>query len=134
MTGRLALAAALIALAGVAAAQPAAAPQDTSAAPAAASKGGPTVSGVTVTPVPRKPCKPKDTECIAIVMAQVKDLYPEQLKQFCFQQKMDVMRQDMQANIAGWCDGPGLGASEMCHHYMSPVVKKVCAAPPTAKK
>ena len=40
---------------------------------------------------------------------------------------MAVMKQDMQASIAGWCDGPGLGASAICSHYVPPVVKQVCA-------
>ncbi len=59
---------------------PAAAP----ASKAASDKPGSTVSGVTVQALPRKPCAPKDTDCVALVMAQVKELYPEQLKQFCF--------------------------------------------------
>jgi hypothetical protein len=131
----LTLAAALAVLSPIAraAAPPAAtmsAPPAT-AAPAAPAPGA-TVSGVTVKGAPRKQCAPKDAECIAIVMAEVKELYPEQLKKFCYQQKMDVMRQDMQANIAGWCDGPGLGATAMCSHYVSPVVKKVCAPDPPA--
>jgi hypothetical protein len=138
MKASLALAAALTLLVGAAGAQPAPPAETASTAPAtappAAGKPGPTVSGVTVTPLPRKQCSPKDKECIALVMAQVKDLYPEQLKQFCFQQRMGVLRQDMQANIAGWCNGPGGGASEICHHYVSPVVKQVCAPDPPAKK
>ncbi len=120
-------------IAGPAATQPGA---DHSLRPAAAepdaavgkpAKPVPTVSGIVVEGVPKKPCAPRDKDCIALVMAEVKALYPEQLKRFCAVQQMDVMRQDMQANIAGWCDGPGLGASSMCSHYVSPVVKQVCA-------
>jgi hypothetical protein len=102
-----------------------------SATPAPA---GANVSGVTVSPVPRKPCAPKDKDCIAIVMAELKDLYPEQVKTFCFQQKMDVMQRDMQANMAGWCDDPKQGAAAICNHYVPPVVKQLCASSPTAKK
>ena len=68
-------------------------------------------------------------------MAEVKELYPEQLKAFCYQQKMDVMQRDMQANNAGWCDNPTRGASALCNHYVPPIVKQVCASdPPAAKK
>ena len=61
-------------------------------------------------------------------MAQVKELYPEQLKQFCFRENMDVMKQNMQAELAGWCDNPFSGAEQLCHRHVSPVVKQVCAA------
>ena len=130
----LALAAALAVLADAAWAQAPASPAATAPSPApapasAAAKADPgkTVSGVTVEALPRKQCAPKDKDCIALVMAQVKELYPEQLKKFCFTQQMDVMRQDMQANLAGWCDSPGLGATSTCSHHVSPVVKQVCA-------
>jgi hypothetical protein len=132
MRAAFALALAVAVLAGAASAQaPGPTTPATPAGKPAPDKPGATVSGVTVQGGPRKQCAPKDKDCIALVMAQVKELYPEQLKQFCFQQKMDAMRQDMQANLAGWCNGPGGGASEMCHHYVSPVVKQVCA--PDAK-
>ena len=67
-------------------------------------------------------------------MAQVKELYPEQLKQFCFRENMDVMKQNMQANAAGWCDSPNLGAAELCHRHVSPMVKQVCAPDKTVAK
>jgi hypothetical protein len=129
-----AVATALWAAAGSALAQgPAAAPAQP--VPAAPASGGPSVSGVTVSPSPRKPCAPKDKDCIAIVMAEVKALYPEQLKMFCQQQRMDVMQRDMQANMAGWCDDPKQGAAAICNHYVPPIVKQVCASdPPAAKK
>jgi hypothetical protein len=127
-----AVVAALWIAAGSALAQEPAPAQPTPATPAPA---GPSVSGVTVSPLSRKPCAPKDKDCIAIVMAEVKALYPEQLKMFCHQQKMDVMQRDMQANMAGWCDNPTQGASSICNHYVPPIVKQVCASdPPTAKK
>jgi hypothetical protein len=130
----LAVVAALWTAAGYALAQPpAAAPAQS--VPAASAPPGPSVSGVTVSPLPRKPCAPKDKECIAVVMAEVKALYPEQLKMFCHQQKMDVMQRDMQANMAGWCDNPTQGSSAICNHYVPPIVKQVCASdPPPAKK
>jgi hypothetical protein len=93
-----------------------------------------TVSGVTVKPLPLKPCAPKDKDCAAYVMAQLKEFYPEQLKQFCFQQKVEAMRRDMQATIAGWCDSPGRGATAMCSHYVAPAIKQVCASDPVASK
>jgi hypothetical protein len=131
----LAVAAALWAAAGSALAQAPAATPAPSAPPASSpAPAGANVSGVTVSPVPHKPCAPKDKDCIAIVMAELKDLYPEQVKTFCFQQKMDVMQRDMQANMAGWCDDPKQGAAAICNHYVPPVVKQLCASSPTAKK
>ncbi|MBS0361146.1 MAG: hypothetical protein JSR98_07185 [Proteobacteria bacterium] len=88
---------------------------------------GATVSGVTVTPSPRKACAPKDKACIALVVADLKRLYPEQLKAFCFQQDMTALRRDQQANAAGWCDSPIGGASAICSHYVPPAVKQACA-------
>jgi hypothetical protein len=134
ITPGLALAAALLTAAGSArarapAATPAPAPAASSAAPTGAN-----ISGVTVSPAPRKACAPKDKECIALVMAELKDLYPEQVKAFCFQQKMDVMQRDMQANMAGWCDDPKQGAAAICNHYVPPVVKQLCASNPVTKK
>jgi hypothetical protein len=138
MKARLVLAAVLSALAGAALAQAPGASSPSAPAPAAsapAASPGATVSGVTVKPLPHKACAPKDKECIAIVVAEVKELYPEQLKMFCHQQKMDVMQRDMQANMAGWCDNQMGGAAAICNHYLPPVVKQVCASdPPTAKK
>ena len=97
------------------------------AQPAKPASEGPTVSGVTVSPAPRKPCAPKDKDCIALVVADLKRLYPEQLKTYCFQQKMTVLRRDMQAQAAGWCDGPIGGASAICSHYVPPALKLACA-------
>jgi hypothetical protein len=54
-------------------------------APAAPRAGpSPTVSGVTVIPRPTKTCFSRDKACVALVVAELKRLYPEQLKQFCF--------------------------------------------------
>jgi hypothetical protein len=131
----LALAAAFALAAHGASAQPTTSAAATAAptTPAAA-KSDTTVSGVTVKPLPRKQCSPKDKDCIAMVMAELKDLYPEQLKKFCYQEKMNVMRQDMQANVNGWCGNPFRGSAALCHHEVSPVIKQVCTSGPTADR
>jgi hypothetical protein len=89
-------------LAGVASAQtaplaasPAAPPADAVAAstPAAKSQSaGNTVSSITVTPTPKKVCAARDKDCVARVVAELKRLYPEQLKQFCFQEQTKAVR------------------------------------------
>jgi hypothetical protein len=51
------------------------------------------VEGLTVVaPPPLKPCAARDKDCIAQVVAELKQLYPEQLKRFCFQRQMRAMR------------------------------------------
>jgi hypothetical protein len=52
------------------------------------------VEGLTVVapPPPLKPCAARDKDCIAQVVAELKQLYPEQLKKFCFQRQMRAMR------------------------------------------
>jgi hypothetical protein len=62
-------------------------------APAAAGK---TVDGLTVVaPAVGKPCASRDRECIALVVAELKRRYPEELKRFCFQRQMRAMRSDV---------------------------------------
>ncbi|MBS0331607.1 MAG: hypothetical protein JSS35_02455, partial [Proteobacteria bacterium] len=69
-----------------------------------------------------------DKECIALVVAELKAKYPEQLKKFCFQSRMNVERQDMQALANGWCDNRENIAG--CTHTVPPVIKLACAADP----
>jgi hypothetical protein len=130
---RLALTVAVAAslFAAASAAQPPPTPA-TSAKPPAASSD-PTVSGVTVMPLPIRSCKPKDKDCIALVVAELKEHYPEQLKKFCFQTEMNVQRQDIQANVNGWCDDPRYSSSAICNHHVPPVLKQACAADPKPK-
>src|SRR5277367_5518460 len=100
MKAGLAIAVALAGLLGSAWAQTSGAPPPSTAQ--ASDKDVPTVSGLTVSPLLRKPCAPRDKECVALVIAQVKALYPEELKKFCFQQTMTAERRTMQAQLAGW--------------------------------
>jgi len=86
-------------------------------APAATPQGTApkTVEGLTVVaPVPNKPCSSRDQACIALVVAELKQLYPEQLKRFCFQRTMRAMRSDMlQADLLAGLgsDNPPMGTS-----------------------
>ena len=98
MKAPLALAAALVFLAGAAGAQAPAPTEIPGAAPAAAAKPPPTgntVSGITVKPLPRKTCAARDKDCVAMVVAQLKEFYPEQLKQFCFQWETQRVRTEL---------------------------------------
>src|SRR4051812_49862702 len=81
--------------AGVALAEPAvpqAAAPTTTASPGTAGK---TVEGLTVTGkvFPKTECSPRDAACIRLVVAELKRLYPEQLKRFCFQRQLQAMRE-----------------------------------------
>jgi hypothetical protein len=74
---------------------------------------GKTVSGLTVTPRPRKTCSSRDQECVALVVAELKRLYPEQLKQFCFQEQTKAARTQLTGDqlydalaLAGQHNGP----------------------------
>jgi len=51
-------------------------------------------SFVTVTgkAFPKTECGSRDTECIRLVVAELKRLYPEQLKRFCFTREMRAAR------------------------------------------
>jgi hypothetical protein len=78
--------------AGAVLAQPPPSPAGSAHAPASPSAPK-TVEGLTVTPspLPTKECSPRDRRCIAIVVAELKRLYPQQLKRFCFQREMRTM-------------------------------------------
>ncbi|HEY8004577.1 MAG TPA: hypothetical protein VIE16_10135 [Phenylobacterium sp.] len=81
--------------AGAALAQPAASPPPAVQTPAPPGKapatGAKTLEGLTVRPIPKRGCLPRDKECIALVVAELKQRYPEQLKRFCFQREMRAM-------------------------------------------
>jgi hypothetical protein len=82
-------------ISGVAVAQPPA-PTDAGSTTvrAQAHSAGKTVEGLTVTGklLPRTECAPRDAQCIKLVVAELKRLYPEQLKRFCFQRQMRAIR------------------------------------------
>lgn len=115
-------------LAGAAAAQTAAA-GNAASTPAATAKpraDGDTLSGVTVTPLPTKPCGSRDTQCIAMVVAELKRRYPEQLKKFCFAEQTQAARnnfvnQQLFESLGG--NGPPTPTS----FPVSAVVKTACA-------
>jgi hypothetical protein len=77
--------------AGAAAGEPAVAPTQP------AQPSGKTVDGLTVVAptVPTKECSPRDQQCVRLVVAELKRLYPEQLKRFCFQRQMRAMRSNL---------------------------------------
>ncbi len=136
MRAALSLAVAVSLLAGAAGAQTAtgqtAAPAPTQipgadAATASKPKAGDTVSGVTVMPTPTKTCAPRDKDCIAIVVAELQRLYPEQLKQFCLGERTKAVRNqivnDQLLDALG-----GNGAPTATAAPVSPIVKTACAS------
>jgi hypothetical protein len=131
MRSGLLFAAAMTLLAGAAAAQtPTPAPATESAAPPAAvgkKAGGDTLSGVTVMPIPKKACSARDKDCIALVVAELKRLYPEELKQFCFQEQTSAVRtqivnQQLLESLNG--NNPSIPISSQ----VSPIIKTACAS------
>ncbi|THD77002.1 MAG: hypothetical protein E7812_13645 [Phenylobacterium sp.] len=76
----------------------------------------------------RKPpkCGAKDAVCIAAVITELKTRYPEQLKVWCFRQKMDEMRNALNAEAFAGPDNPGGGASY--NISQATVIKTVCTA------
>ena len=92
------------ALFATAAADPGPAPAPAPAPAPVAPPPARTVEGLTVTApsFPTKECSPRDRACINLVVAELKRLYPEQLRRFCFQRQM----RDMRSNILNDTD-PG---------------------------
>ena len=85
-----------------------------------------TVSGVTVMPMPKKTCSSRDKTCIAMVVAELKRDYPEQLKQFCFEEQTKAARnQFVNDQLLDALHGNGPPTPTAAP--VSPVVKQVCA-------
>jgi hypothetical protein len=116
-------------LAAAPAAAPATDPPAPSAAPAASAPPK-KLEGVVVEGQ-RKPlhkCDSKDAPCIAAVVAELKKRYPEQLKVWCFRQKMDEMRDAMNMQTFASPSDPGGGATAQFNR--APVIRQVCAPDP----
>jgi hypothetical protein len=134
MRAGLPFAAAMTLLAGAATAQtspppPAADPPPPAAAAPArttpkADNG--TVSGVTVMPLPQKACSSRDKDCIAMVVAELKRLYPEQLKQFCFAEQTKAVRNQF-VNDQLLDALHGNGPPTPTAFPVSPIIKTACA-------
>jgi hypothetical protein len=71
-------------------------------------------------PKPMRQCAAKDTPCVEAVMAQLKQRFPEQLKVWCFRQKMQQMRDSLNAATL-YPDGPATQLRQ------ADVIKTVCA-------
>jgi hypothetical protein len=85
---------------------------------------GHTVSGVTVTPAkPPEPCSSRDKDCIALVVAKLKAQYPQELKTYCFRQRIQVQRQALNAQDMGMCR---FGGASVCEGYLVPALKLAC--------
>ena len=108
---------------------PAAAPTPAPAPSTAKPAAGDTVSGVTVSPFPKKACSSRDKDCIAMVVAELKRLYPEQLKQFYFAEQTSAVRtqivnQQLLDSLGG--NNPSIPVSSQ----VSPIIKTACASDP----
>jgi hypothetical protein len=108
---------------------PAPAAASTPAPRAAKPAAGDTVSGVTVSPFPKKACSSRDKDCIAMVVAELKRLYPEELKKFCFAEQTSAVRtqivnEQLRESLGG--NNPSIPISSQ----VSPVIKTACASDP----
>jgi hypothetical protein len=74
---------------------------------------GKQVEGLTVTGKrpETKTCSSRDRACIAEVVAELKQLYPEELKTFCFQRQTRAVRTAMVADQLGVGGGPPVSTS-----------------------
>jgi hypothetical protein len=93
----------------------------------------PTVSGIVVEGPPKKTCSSRDRECIAVVVAELKEHYPQQLKAFCAQWKMQAVRtqwvNDQLVESLGGNNPPSPVA-----FGVNSAVSKACAADKPAEK
>jgi hypothetical protein len=110
-----------------AAAAPASPPAASAPAVAKPKTDGDTVSGITVIPMPKKACSSRDKDCIAMVVAELKRLYPEELKRFCFAEQTSAVRtqivnQQLLESLGG--NNPSIPVSSQ----VSPVIKTACAS------
>ena len=114
------------------AASPAAPPIISTPAPPASSARAPagdTVSGVTVSPFPKKACSSRDRDCIAMVVAELKQRFPEELKKFCFAEQTSAVRtqivnEQLRESLGG--NNPSIPISS----EVSPIIKTACASDP----
>ena len=74
---------------------------------------------------PLKKCGEKDAVCLAAVMTELKTRYPEQLKVWCFRQKMDEMRNHMNAAAMADPSDPAQGGAGY-NVSQAAVIKTVC--------
>ena len=105
------------------------APPATAAAPDAAVPAQPPkkLEGVVVEGKRRQPtpkCGAKDAVCIAAVITELKTRYPEQLKVWCFRQKMDEMRNALNAEAFAGPNNPGGDANYSI--AQAKVIRTVC--------
>ena len=75
-------------------------------------------------------CDDRDAACIAAVITELKTRYPEQLKVWCFRQKMDEMRGHMNAATLADPSDPAQGGAGY-EVTKTPTIRMVCA---TAEK
>jgi hypothetical protein len=105
------------------------------AVPAAAKPAapGPTVSGIVVEGLPKKTCSSRDRDCIAVVVAELQEHYPEQLKAFCANWKMQAIR-------SKWVNDQLLASLGSSHQPTPPsfgvnsAVTKACSTDKPAEK
>ena len=72
---------------------------------------------------PMRQCAEKDTACVQAVMTELKQRFPEQLKVWCFRQKMQEMRDSLNAATL-YPDDPDT------HLRQADVIKTVCTSEP----
>jgi hypothetical protein len=106
---------------------PAAARTPTDPAPAAPAASAPSVDGIVVEGLPKKSCSTRDKSCIAVVVAELKARYPQQLKVFCANWQMQALRSQWVSDQLGGGDRPtAFGVNS--------AVSKACSADKPAEK
>ena len=114
-------------IAGSASAQTGAAGESGPAAAKPSAQAGkratPTVSGVVVQGLPKKACSSRDKACIAIVVAQLEELYPKELLRFCTGREENLAWIQMHADD----NLPATRAPTASEYSSPPVLKVACA-------
>jgi hypothetical protein len=109
------------------------APPTTPAPTAKPAASGPTVSGIVVEGLPKKSCSSRDKDCIAVVVAELQEHYPEQLKAFCANWQMQAVR-------SKWVNDQLLASLGSSHQPTPPsfgvnsAVTKACSTDKPAEK
>ena len=103
-------------------------PPAASLSPTTPKLDGHTVSGVTVEAKPLKipKCGARDNACIAEVVAELRQRYPKELRQWCSQEEMKSTRANfMGSEFLGSADHPMIDGS-----FAPPAVTRIACFPP----
>ncbi|HEX2817513.1 MAG TPA: hypothetical protein VHN39_14030 [Phenylobacterium sp.] len=92
---------------------------------------GTTISGVTVEgarPMPSKGCSSRDKVCVAMVVAELKARYPEQLLQWCHEVERRAVVSNLNIDDINSTSGSNVAHSESGQFAPPAVARSACAS------